>query len=856
MPSSLIHKRWFLVSAIIALLLLATLVVTPYLIRHLTKNWLLDNGGEQVQFRDVDFNPFTATLRLKVLEVRVDDEITLAFDSAGLKLNWRPLLNKQIDVQSVELKGLHLVIDNRDALKLGGIMLPASTDTGSPAPDDRQEPSEWLSGIENLTLTDIRIRYLDRDIESKIVLDQLQLTGLRQWTPGRSAHLEVTGSVNGAKVILSTDLAPLAQHPLYRGSLSLSEFPLASLAPLARPTLDGLQGRLTLQSDFNVELSSDTVQISHEGKLALADLQLATAEANLDIDSVQLDGLTEVRHDSPDKSMMLATEGQLNVGPVSATAQEPDIQIENRRLTWQGKLDFKQGTEQPAIQLTSNIDLEGLAVATGQRKTALLDLDMLHVGDLHIEGLENIRAATVEAQGFMAGRNADLAADQQAATALLGITHTTISQPSFHNHVFAIDSVQHDGLHLKVHRDSEGELTLMQLIDRIAKLAAGPATETEPAQQTGGTVQTASTADTVAIVIKRLQIDGDSVISIMDESVDPVFKTELLLQQVRIEDLDSRQPAQSSALLIDSRIGKHTSLSLKGTIQPFQEPPGMDLQGNISALDLPPLSSYTRSSLGILLNSGTLDSELSLKTKAESLEGLATLQLQQLELTGTDSKDSLQSRLPVPMNVALDTLRDKQNRIQLKIPVAGNINDPKFSLNDAINQAVAGSLQKGAFSYLKYALQPYGTLISVAQYAGETMSKVRLNPIEFPPGQFTLSAGDREYLGKVAQVLKDRPKIAIKLCGVAVQQDEVALQQQLPAQQPVPAPTGTAQPSQPPPAVVIDKARFTELAQQRADTIKDYLIEQHGIPASHLVGCLPQLELDQPTATPRTDLLL
>ena len=137
----------------------------------------------------------------------------------------------------------------------------------------------------------------------------------------------------------------------------------------------------------------------------------------------------------------------------------------------------------------------------------------------------------------------------------------------------------------------------------------------------------------------------------------------------------------------------------------------------------------------------------------------------------------------MPLDTALDTLRDKNNTIKLEIPVAGNVNDPKFSVNDAISQALAKGVQKGALSYLTLALQPYGTLITAAKYAGEAATRVRLNPVQFEPGQSALDDSDREYLDKVAKVLKDRPKIAIKLCGVAASPDRLFLEQQLQKEQ-------------------------------------------------------------------------
>jgi len=55
---------------------------------------------------------------------------------------------------------------------------------------------------------------------------------------------------------------------------------------------------------------------------------------------------------------------------------------------------------------------------------------------------------------------------------------------------------------------------------------------------------------------------------------------------------------------------------------------------------------------------------------------------------------------------------------------------------------------------------------------------------------------------------------------------------------------------------VMDEHKLTDLARLRAAGIKDYLVEQHQIAASRLVGCRSRIETDPPDAKPRTDLLI
>jgi len=91
----------------------------------------------------------------------------------------------------------------------------------------------------------------------------------------------------------------------------------------------------------------------------------------------------------------------------------------------------------------------------------------------------------------------------------------------------------------------------------------------------------------------------------------------------------------------------------------------------------------------------------------------------------------------------------------------------------------------------------------------------------------------------------------VKVCGVAVQQDVAHLQP--PADK---ASGQTGKKEAPPAAPVVDEQKLTELGEQRAASVKDYLVEKFKIPANHLAHCQPRLETDQADAIPRTDLLL
>ena len=985
-PLSLVKLRWFRIVSVTAILCLVVLLGTPLLARYLAQQWLLDNGGEQVLFEDVDLNLFTGHLVLQGLEVKVDNETTLVFDTVGLDLEWWPLLSKQVDLQSLQLTGLRLIIDNLEpeAMRVGGIRLPTTAPDGEPP---AKASSAWLSGIKALTLQDFHILIRDPQFELDVTLDYLRLTRMAQWAPEQAAVLELAGRINDAPVQISGQLAPFAEQPRYDLDLSVEKLQLGAFRKLASPPIDQLSGllsyagkltfeqseaalklsqtgkialeslRLTLSepgletsigqfshtgklgfeqsgallrfneegdialeslrlamSEAGVETSFDRFshsgpltfeqsetalklsqagktaveslrlalreqgletsigQFSHDGKLgfeqsdslltlneeggiAVASLHLAMSEAGLETSIEQFSHNGKLGFEQSGESVSLEQDGAVSLGSLGVSLRQPALDIQNNKLELTARLKYSDSPSGAEMRLASDISMENLDVKASERKVSLVSAETLRIDELLFQAADQLSIKTISSEQIRVGKVSDV--DAEKPQSLAYSDKLQIAGLSRAGNLVAIDSVAYEGFHNRIVRDKDGNLEVMRFIDIIENLNT-PAATTEKTD--AGTLEKGAEeeqAEPVDLVIGSIRASQGSSVTFIDDKVKPSFVATVIFKEISLEQLDTRKPEQKSPLRLDGAIGKYTRLSLSGDVKPFLKPVSVDLVGKIEALDLPALSSYTWESLGLQLDSGTLDADLKLVSKDELLDGKVDLVLHQLELGKVDSQSGLQSNIPVPLDTALSTLRDKNNTIKLTIPVEGNMNDPKFDASDAINQVLATAMKTGALSYLQHALQPFGTLIAAAQYAGEAITKVRLNPLEFEAGQATLTTTGEEYLAKVAKVMQERPEIAIKLCGVAVQQDNIFFQQQQQQDQPdqtAVADTDAGQPSAEAPAM--DEQKLTDLAMLRADVVKDYLAEKHQVPASRLVGCRAHIELDPPDAKPRTDLLI
>ncbi len=704
-------RPWQRNSLVAATLLATFLIGTPFLLQKLFTDWLLEHGGEQVTIKDIDFNPLTGILKLEGLQATGTDRAVLSVNEAQLDIAWLPLLKRQVTVQAIHLSGFSGNIDMRtDALSIGGIVIPQDTPTDQP--ETPPEPGKaWSTGIRQLSFDNINLTYLDPQLKLHVVLDELKLDVLEQWSPDTPASIRARGRIEDAPFSLNGMISPFAVTPSYQADYSVKQLPLTPFSVFAAPTVTQLAGRLSLEGKLELALGKDGPQFEQSGSLMLEALQLG--------------------------------------------------------------LDTQQPDKAPTLQL-----------------------------------------AKLEASELL-------------------VTPTLVS----------IKQLHHSDLTLQLHINEQGELNIVKQTAEQEDPAPG-----------GDTAEKASTEQepSIEIAINEIVIDGDSTIHFSDDSVTPRFEQDIGLHKVTLQQLDTRQPEQQSPFSIDASLGQHGSLKVDGQVQPFLESPGIKLESSARAIGLPPLSSYTRGALGLKLDSGTLDMDLDLEDQAGKLDGKTTLKLHQLTLETVESENSLQDRLPIPINLALSTLRDSNNTIELDIPFSGDADSPEFDVSDAIGKAVADGLSKGAMTYLTVALQPYGAILTAAKFASDQLGQVQLQAVTFTATDATLQAEQRPYLDKVAGLLKQRPGLTVRVCGIGVQQD-------LP-----PPATPPATDAQETGAVVVPAEQavanaqkaLESLAQTRADNVMAYLVEQAGVSASQLVHCAPRLELDNPDSEPRTELLL
>jgi outer membrane protein OmpA-like peptidoglycan-associated protein len=179
------------------------------------------------------------------------------------------------------------------------------------------------------------------------------------------------------------------------------------------------------------------------------------------------------------------------------------------------------------------------------------------------------------------------------------------------------------------------------------------------------------------------------------------------------------------------------------------DPLFLDLKLDFNDIELSPLSPYSGTYVGYLIERGKLNVTLAYQVENDQLKSSNKLFLDQFTF-GDKVESDKATNLPVRLAVAL--LKDRKGQIHLDIPVYGDLNDPQFSIWGIIWQIIKNLLIKAATSPM--------ALLGALAGGGEDFST-----IVFPYGSASLTEAEQAKLTKIAEALRDRTDLKIEVKG-------------------------------------------------------------------------------------------
>jgi hypothetical protein len=203
---------------------------------------------------------------------------------------------------------------------------------------------------------------------------------------------------------------------------------------------------------------------------------------------------------------------------------------------------------------------------------------------------------------------------------------------------------------------------------------------------------------------------------------------------------------------LDGRVQPYGVARIRGTINLNAPTTLADITAAFRNLRLSAFNPYIVKFAGRRIESGTLSAKLRYEVRDGRLVGSNQLAFQNMRL---GEKMEERGVLDLPLDLAVALLADANGRIDLAVPVRGNLNDPQFDIGAIVARALGNVVRKIVSA-------PFRALASLFGAGGEDEDP---GAIGFAPGAAALSPPAEENVARVARGLAERPGLAVEVRG-------------------------------------------------------------------------------------------
>jgi len=699
------------------------------------------------------------------------------------------------------------------------------------------------------------------------VSGEFDLTGFSLALPGASAgqtRIErVTGSAeslsltagdsiqaDGTNVSLRLDGIAIDELLREAGSLRIAHAEVNS----ASLGVSGSDGELTLRGALRGLLDELTLTEVDpelpEARLARAELDLTDAELKSGEDALL--GAAEARILLRDGSArFLSTPLAMTIGEVETTARAR-IEMLGRSLS--------------NVSAAGSVYFDSFAATNTSNDLLVARVDQGEVSEFAIEGMD--RGAFARATLT----NAVLLERPDGENDFVGRANVVRAREgAFQDDVLAIQEVDIEGFrgHAVITEDNEIE---------PLELLAATFTDEDVVRDID------RQAHQFASRYGRVTVGEGSGLLLEDRSVTPPATMAVRGLTARVEGLDTTQPGSMIPVSLQAEVEQDGRLGLEGAFAPMGAEVDADLQAQVQTLSLSEFTGYAKRFVGYGVESGTLSAQSKIAIERSILDTQNNLRITDLRLNRlrADELSELDAQIGMPLNAAVDLLRDSDGTIVLDVPISGDLTSPELDLTQAVRQAIGNAMKKGVLAVFA----PLRLLGKIGGGDKPLDQALQFEELAFEPNAAKLSEDAKTYLDELAKIMGNHPGISISIQGVATGGDVEALRSEqleelagqpdpgdstaddVTAHGPVLVPAGEAEKyvqesdalsqSEPiaPDEPEISDETLRELASNRAAAVQDYLVNSKGIGAARIFVEQPGIERDTNEPGPRVRIRL
>ena len=393
----------------------------------------------------------------------------------------------------------------------------------------------------------------------------------------------------------------------------------------------------------------------------------------------------------------------------------------------------------------STLSLEPLEAAIGDNsKVQLLSGSLSLNGKVNHDGNETL--------SFTGTASVDELATEDTILNARFVAWKSLSIPSLEfaldKATLAIDTLAFDAPYAKLTVKEDGTTNISDIFPDDSSSDDARATD---ASAEGDTATDTADAATEAVPFKidvgKVTINDGSA-NFADLSLPLPFATAIHSMNGEVDNISSHR-GEPATVAIKGTVDESGSADISGDLDPFAPTDLLKMDLIFKNVHMPKLSPYSAKFAGREIASGKLSLDLKYRIENGQLDSQNNFVIDQLTL-GKKVESADAPSLPLDLAVAL--LKDSDGRIDLDIPVTGDLNDPEFHYGPVVWKAIGNILVKAATAPFKL----LGALLPGGGGDGEN-----LEFIGFEPGYATLSEPEIAELGAIAEVMAKRPQLTL-----------------------------------------------------------------------------------------------
>src|SRR5262245_20968586 len=255
----------------------------------------------------------------------------------------------------------------------------------------------------------------------------------------------------------------------------------------------------------------------------------------------------------------------------------------------------------------------------------------------------------------------------------------------------------------------------------------------------------------------------------IDRTTSPPFTETISRFGLTIEGLSST-PGRRARIATQAVIGGSSAFDLKGEIAPFGEM-YVDLAGELRDFKLTSVNPYSDPLIAWAMKTGQLGVKVHYRIEKNQLTADNEIIVRNLTVAPTRQNDEVKKKIGLPLGMIVALITDKDNGIDVKVPLSGELSQVKAGMGDAIWTAAKNALTN-------IVAAPFRSIGKLFKGKDGSLEDFRVDPVTFTVGSADVDPEMSKHLGEVAGFLKQAPMIKLALAPVAASRDVESLKAQ------------------------------------------------------------------------------